>query len=400
MDTNKRKREGWKKAYQDRADANWHNEQAYREIHGNSAETDLIKQVGENAANAHVAHDRLTNAAAQGLHIRAQASKLDVDVADAKVEANWQAVKAGKADNLVVMTAGGAPTNVVDAINRSQDAARDLALAGMRKEAADRVQKTYLSQQLQANTAMVDNQTLQQFAGGIDTEGDHGAQRALANALKQKHSIRSEAVENAASIINDSNLSDLEIGKLARGKTIDGKVTIMTDEIQEAALKMIGSSKNTGALIEFLDKVDTSKLGENQRITLVNALQSNGSKPKFITAGVAANIRLQDNVQNLGKDMMDTHIKAALEANKYPAEVLVSDQDKDVIDRITKSIQKNRSSYSPETLAQLKKNIKAAYDSDILRNKIGDRDRYLKNLSHLIDDENYDITNPDPSDIT
>ncbi|MDX2776383.1 hypothetical protein PV379_03390 [Streptomyces caniscabiei] len=375
IDANKRKRDGWKKANEGRADANWANSEAYRKIHGYDANTSQIKEIGENAANQHVAQMRATNAAAQGLDIRARASKLDLDVSQAKVEANWEAVKAGQPNDLVVMAAGITPSsNVVDAINRSPDASRDLALAAMRKQAAERVQTLERGTQLMNNTAMIDGQTIQEFAGGVDPSG---AQRALADALGKQHAARGEAVKNANAIIEHNNATDDQIVELAKGRVPTGINIAMTDDVREAAIKRIASGKNIKAMVDMLDQLDISSLNENQQIALGEELKANGAKPKYVTATVSS--RIAQGAQPLGTSGVNDMIKSAIEAGKYSAEVLAT-QDDAALQRVFKAIRANPGAYTQAAKDKLREQIDLAKNDDILKAKLGEREGALNDI--------------------
>lgn len=375
IDSRKRKKEGWKKANEARADANWANSDTYKKIHGYDANSSQIKEIGENAANEHVAQMRATNAAVQGLDIRARASKLNVDVSQAKVEANWEAVKAGHAGDLAVMTATSVPpANVVDAINRSPDASRDLALAAMRKQAAERVQTLERGNQLMSNTAMIDGQTLQDFAGGVDPSG---AQRALADALSKQHAARGEAVKNANSVIEHNNATDDQIVELAKGNVPTGINIAMTADVREAALKRIASGKNVKAIVSMLDDLDINSLNENQQIALGEELKANGAKPKYVTATISAKIA-QGN-QPLGPAGVNEMIKSSIEAGKYSAEVLAT-QDDAALERVLKAVRTNAGSYTQAAKDKLREQITLAKNDDILKAKLGERESTLDDI--------------------
>lgn len=374
IDSGRRKRDGWKKANEARADANWANSQAYSDIHGYGENSNRIKQVGENTANKHYADMQQNNAAIQGLDIRARATKLNLDVSEAKVDANWEAVKAGKPRDLTVMAGGGPSASVLEAINQSPDAARDLALAGMRKQAAERVQTLQRGTELMNNTATVDGVQLQQFAGGIDPAG---AQRALSEALTKQHSARSEAVKNAQAVIEHQNLTYEDMGKLALGDA--GSTGIApTEDVKEAAINMVAGGKNASEIDTLLENINITTLSENHRIALHDALGANSLRPKYITGTALSGIK--QGTQRLGTQGVDKLIQKAVEANKLSPATLV-EQDPAHLGRVLEAIERDKSAFDAVGLAKLKANILFAKDpTNQLAGKIGDSDKVLDKI--------------------
>lgn len=371
IDANKRKREGWKKAHDTRADAKWAGSDEFGRIHHYDASSHQLKEIGENAAAQHTALMQATNAVDQGLDIRARASKVDLDVSKAKVDANWEAIQAGNTTGIVAM--GGGDSQVLAAINNSQDASRDLALAGMRKQAAERMQTQNLSRTLEANSDTVDGQTLRQFAGGIDPNGQ---QRALAYALQSQHKARSEAVDTANAILDQANIHPDDTVKLTHN--VDAGGVTVTEEIREAAIKRIGSSGNVKAIQKMLDGMDESSLTENQRISLSEVLLKNGAKPKYVSASASTNMA-HAGAQPLGKAGVDQMIHAAIKEGKYSAEVLAS-QDAITLQRVAEAIRDNRSTYDVATVNELRAQINNALTDERIEPKLGERKSKINDI--------------------
>ncbi|HSW91198.1 MAG TPA: hypothetical protein VLG09_00950 [Candidatus Saccharimonadales bacterium] len=312
-----------------------------------------------------------TNATDQGLDIRARASKVDLDVSKAKVDANWGAIQAGDTTGIVAM--GGGDSRVLTAINNSQDASRDLALAGMRKQAAERMQTKNLSDTIAANTDTIDGQTLREFAGGIDP---NGAQRSLAYALQGQHKARSEAVDTANSILDQANVTPDELVAITRNDPTVRGIT-NTEEIREAAIKRIASGGNVKAIQEMLDKIDHSTLTENQSISLSEALLKNGAKPKYVSASAAT--KIAQGAQPLNTAGVDSMIQAAVHDGKYSAEVLAS-QDAITLERVAKAIRTNHSAYDPGDLAELRAQITTALNDPRIEPKLGERKSKINDI--------------------
>ena len=235
IDNRKRKRDGWKKANESRADANWTNNEAYRKIHGYDANTSQIKEIGENAANAHVAQMRATDAATQALDINARASKLKLDVSQARVDANWEEVKAGSRDSMVV------PSDIAVsalATYRASQQARAQSILETSIQNTAETRRSSAAREVQQNKyaeAMINRDALQKQAGGI--AGSVGADSALADAIVQKRKQYAEEVKAASELIKHFNLDGVDRQKLAMGK---GDVTV-TDKTTGAIIKVFKS---------------------------------------------------------------------------------------------------------------------------------------------------------------
>lgn len=373
IDARKRKRDGWKKANDSRRDATWANSKAYSDIHSYDADTGQIKSIGENRANQHYADLQRNNAATQGLDIRARASKVDLDLSQAKVEANWAAVQAGVPTGLIAYAQGS--QSMRDIMNHSQDASRDLALVAMRKQAAERVQTLERGTQLMNNTAMIDGQTLQAFAGGIDP---NGSQRALAEALTKQHSARGEAVKNAQAVIEHKNLTDASVGRLALGDAGNTGIAV-TDDVIEAAIKMVAGGKNAREIYNLLEAIDVSPTSnDNHRVALTEALGANGLKPKYITGSALG--RIKQGQQPLGERGIDELIQAAVKEQKLSPASL-ADQDPAYLKRIFEAIGRDRAAFDAQGLVKLRDNILFAKDpANQLAGRLGDNEPVLDDI--------------------
>jgi hypothetical protein len=221
IDGRKRKREGWKKANETRRDANWAGSQDYSDIHAYDAKSSQLKEIGENKANEHVAVMQATDAAAQGLDIRARASKLDLDVSKAKVDANWEAIKAGDSSSIIAPSTGVVPSQVaVNALaTHTQGAARDLRLTKMREESAGREQTAHLTQELLNNTNTIDGQSLRDYAGGV--QGVKGAESAFSTAVSMYRKEYNDQIQNRIQLMKHFNVNSEKRQDLALGESID-----------------------------------------------------------------------------------------------------------------------------------------------------------------------------------
>lgn len=387
IDANKRKREGWKKANDSRRDANWANSQAYSDIHGYGANSENIKAIGENRANQHVAAMRANDATVQGLDIRARASKLDLDVSQARVDANWEEIKTGDTRSIAVPPEIDIPRTTVapsalavSALANYHNERRTQADAVLASSVAANVEerRAQSAKNMQTNSiadALQNNTNLQKEAGGIDP---NGGQRALADALKKRHDVRGEAVKTAGNIIAHSNLHDDDIVKLTRGVAVGG--ISATEEIREAAISKIAGGKNVKAMQDMLDTIDVDALTENQRITLSDELRSNGSKPKYVSTSGAA--KIAQNGTPLGAAGVDTLIISAINGNKYgSAEVLVTQEDI-TLDRVADVIRRKKTSgvFNQAALDAFNTQLDEVYANSLYKGRVGERDKHLRKI--------------------
>jgi hypothetical protein len=380
IDANKRKREAWRKSYQGRRDATWANSEEYSKAHAYDSSSGQIKEIGENRANAHVAAMQATDYTAQNLDMRARASKLELDVSKARVDANWDEMKAGNGTNVILD-----PTDVaLSALSHTER--QDRANAQVRPildttiENNIEARRALSGQNMQHGAfseALQRDASLQFRAGGIDA---NGSQRALAEALKKQHSIRSEAVSNAASIIEHMNVQDSNVVELAKGVSAGG-VTV-TAEVQEAAIIRIASGKNIKAMQQMLDEIKVNNLTPEQRIALSDTLKANSSKPKFIGASASANIAIepgQPGHQSLGEANVDALILKTVKEGKFSAEVFATQEDV-ALERVLQAISRDPGSYTPALRDKLRDDIMMAKTNHILKAKLGEREVHLDNI--------------------
>jgi len=187
IDARNRKREGWRKANEATADANWENTHAAHQIHQASMQASLLKNVGEATAEAQFEASKHTNAAMQDLDIQARAAKLNVDLSKAKVDANWEELRAGDARNMVV------PENLsvsalADIAHRRNNLAQNLQQESFetradtrRAEAAKAYQLQHYSEELQRNPDLL------KYAAGIDAGGEAKVEAAAISEITKSN---------------------------------------------------------------------------------------------------------------------------------------------------------------------------------------------------------------------
>jgi hypothetical protein len=291
IDSRRRNREGWQKSNDAMTEANWANTSKAHDIHKYAMQAADTKQIGENHAETAYHASKATNAAMQNLDIKARASKLDVDLSKAKIDANWEEILAGDSRSMVI------PENLsIDALssfahnrnNRTKaihEAALQNHIETRRAHSAQYVQKQSFARDLLAS------ETLQKQAGGVG--GQEGADSALASAIAEKRKAYGDAVAEATQIIKQFNLSGEQRQELAMGrsvtgidestglsKVLDGKATYVREAAIEAQLGGEGRYKD----IEEIIMKSGSELREF-RTTIGEALASNKLSGKAVYLG-------------------------------------------------------------------------------------------------------------------
>lgn len=332
MDRTRRKREGYRSAYNGMADANWANRPEYSDIaHINHLAADK-KQLGEGIAGLHYAE-----------------SKLGTRNPEAR------------------------------------DTSRRLALNAMRNEAAKRALNEEFTNELSANKYMVDGQRIQTYAGGV--QGKIGASRALAKAYSDQDSAHAEAVKNAATILSHGNYTDDIIRKIALGDSAGTGINI-TSDIQEAAIAKTAGGGNTSEILEIINNMPVDN--SDMRQVFAEALMGNKSKPKWITGGVLSDFKQGKVVTDAsgqpltGKARQTQWALNALNKNKLSsADVLVT-QDSAYLEVIKEVFEKNSGAIEKAAIASFSEQLNRAMTDSSYAGRIGDNKQVLEDISKII----------------
>lgn len=221
IDNRRRKREGWQKANQAAAEANWAGTKDYSNIQQYAMQSALAKEGHEAAVQERFERSKHTNAAIQGIDITARANKLKLDLSKATTEANWEEIQAGRIDSMVT-PAALAGSALYNAQRRQQQTMADQiqhntlesAVENRRLHSAKEHQQQHFTEQLLGSVE------LQRRAGGI---AENGADSALAAAIAEKRKAFGQSVAEAHEILKHLNLSGDQRQKLA----MDGNVTVV-----------------------------------------------------------------------------------------------------------------------------------------------------------------------------
>lgn len=280
--------------------------------------------------------------------------------------------------------------------------ARTIAANALRQANAKREFDARYFAEMKENSAAVqiEGKTLREYAGGI--QGHVGAQRALAQAISEKHAAHAEVIKNANAILDDYNLdadSNLLIAQndLAAGQRLGIEITA---DIQEAAIKRVAG----GGVIPHINTLLTSGAvdwspdgNEDFRLALVEALRGNSSRPKYIgygtldklTQGIRGENGAPDGVTN---ETLNNWIESTMLNGKLSAKELAG-QDEDTVKRVLDALPAiyakprtaDQQATFNATLSSLQQEIHSARSDSILWNAAGERKKHIRAISGLLE---------------
>lgn len=373
-DTRRRSREGWRNAHTGMADARWANSGEFSDIDQASREAADRKALGETVAEGRYSVSKIRNARLQALDVDLRNAKADTENAATEVSVQYDNLKSNASSLNAI------PQHLLTRALAAQRAEDEKAILQYEQNAAKIIQQTEFA------TRMRDNEAMRNRAGGIDPNGPQRALAAATSILSQAHA---ETQKNMRTIIDRGNLSGEKLLNLSLGQSqigTDGRVIEATTEMVEAAINMVVESGNITNTIELSERLDLSPASnEDHRLAFVEALRKQSNRPKYMGAGWMDAVT-QGVPGGVGTFGIDQAIKDTIDAKKLSADVLVS-QDKDVINRILKSIKtQGTSSFDDEALGTLKKQIIEAYRADEYKGRVAERDDGLRGIIAALDE--------------
>lgn len=389
VDTKRRTREGWQKANEAIADANWANTQANSDIQQRVMQASLTKDIGETNAQARFEASKATSAAMQGLDVNARASKLQLDLSKAQIDANWEEIKAGHADTMITPTglAGSALASFIQRrdsqVNEIHSNMLDSTLESSRQHAAEHHQKKDQTDQLLQNTRLINGVTAREYAGGI--AGTVGAESALAGAVSAYRKEYEDRINEKTQLHKHFNLSSTQKQDVALGKDVTvskGGVSytfVKTDDFsREAAIE---DKLKTGSFKEIEEIIkESGGTGKTSAYatSIAQYIMPNGIQNKAVYLGSKT---IDDIAQ--GKIVGDAGLNSAVVYNlmegKVKDEVLAA-MDAEAIRRMF-TVAKDPAtlaSIDPAQHARFQENVLALHES---ANHILDTDILSRNAS-------------------
>ncbi|HEX6416021.1 MAG TPA: hypothetical protein VFZ62_00665 [Candidatus Saccharimonadales bacterium] len=353
MDNRRRKREGWQKVYEAEADNRWHENAAHEAIDTASREASRTHKMIESQHDAHWNNRARTDSASLAREMQMRVAGSEAKVAEARLEAMEEELRTGH-------IAGSA--SMVNVINRSRDATRDLALTAMREEAAKRKQKQQLAEELLTNSAQIDGETIREYAGGV--MGVAGAEAVLTNAVTAQRKEYDENVQNKKQLIKHFNLSGGERQQLAMGT---GPVTATDsnnhtytfatndDFAREAAIETQLAGAGNMANMEEIIAASGSNLAA-YRTTISNAIVANKLADKAAYLGGKTIDDVAQGKIASSADIDAAATRALAQGKIKPAQLAT--MDKDAVLRVYNiAFNPNTSMLTPQEISDLQGQI-------------------------------------------
>ena len=245
--------------------------------HRARARKDRLAEAEKMAENAYHASERYKRLDLRSRYQNERASLLETQAAARYIEA-----QAGKLPADIVKNLRGRELKALNQqVSNIQTLAQDIAIAGMRKNNAERVHNKEFAEKLLASESM------QKAAGGIY---QYGADAAAASAVATMRQEYGKSVQEGAELIKHFNLSSDERQTHAKGGTVTATKNGITrvfnaDNVftQEAAIEeqiAVGTVDQVKEIVE----ISGSTLSEF-RTTIAGALAKSGVKNKAAFMG-------------------------------------------------------------------------------------------------------------------
>jgi hypothetical protein len=286
IDARNRKRAGWRKVNEAKGDNRWHDSDAFHAIDTASREADRTKQILEHQHDAAWNRNVRSNVRSMEQELKLRVAIDQESLAKAKVDVMHEEFKAGRAP-----VYGPQTSSMTRLLADSENATRDLALTGLRKRSAERVQSQQLTKSLLENTAQIEGQTLLEYGGGIG--GASGESTVLSGAVNDFRNEYRARIAEKQQLIDHFNLDAADRQKLALGKDVLGerddglKYTFKADDVyaREAAIDI---QLKKGAFSEVQAIVSESGRGGttfDYRTTIADAVKNYSLDKKAVFFG-------------------------------------------------------------------------------------------------------------------
>jgi hypothetical protein len=286
IDSRNRKREGWRKVNEAKGDNRWHDSEAFHAIDTASREADRTKQILEHqhdaAWNRNVRNS--TRSLEQELRLRVA---IDEDsLQKARLDVLHEEFKAGRAP-----VYGPQTSSMTRLLSDSENATRDLALTGLRKRSAERVQSQQLTKALLENEERIDGKTLLEYGGGIG--GASGESTVLSGAVNDFRSEYRARIAEKQQLIDHFNLDASDRQKLALGKDTEGvrddglKYTFKADDVyaREAAIDIQLKKGSFSEVQAIVSESGTGGSAFDYRTTIADAVKNYSLDKKAVFFG-------------------------------------------------------------------------------------------------------------------
>jgi hypothetical protein len=375
IDARNRKREGWRKANEATADANWENTHAAHQIHQATMRASLLKSVGEATAEGQFEAAKHTDAAMQDLDIQARAAKLRVDLSKARVDANWEELRAGNADNSMITPGSLSASALANYVNDRRNLAQELQQESFATRADNRRADAAKAYQLQNySEELTNNAALRQYAAGIDTGGEAKVEAAAISEITKSNE---ETVKAGVMLLRDrANKS---------GLTLKG----VSAKIAEDAIKGISTSSAAEIEAAFEAQAD-----DGQIVNLELARMSSSVDQAMLTRVFARNAPTLKakggfHLQNMSESQIalkPVTVMNAARAKSFgdTAASNIKDLKYGWVQEVSKNIGDIISSGDPTDLSKTLNNVYQALHNPQIAATIGDRRAELEAIEQAL----------------
>lgn len=209
-DNRRLSREEEMKTNQTLAENRWRGTKKYESLDTAHREAERAKQILEHQHDTHWNNHARTDSQSRDLEFKLRVAADKASLAKAQLDGMHEDYKAGD-------LAGAVSELQKSAIITSQD----LAISGMRQEAAKRKQVSDMAQALQDNSRQIHGENILTYAGGV--EGSVGEESALSKAVASHRKQFGENVANNLELMKHFNLKTSDKFRLAMGKDIEAE---------------------------------------------------------------------------------------------------------------------------------------------------------------------------------
>lgn len=330
IDNSRRRRKGWQQANEAMADARWANHYNSHAIHEAAEDAKMLKETGEAASQAAVESLRTTNGHNIQLRdVNLRLAKLDLDVAKARGDVQWENLRTRDTDNLNVI-----PGHLLQQAREARSQTLGSQVVASQMRIAQSEQQADYASALRANVAM------QQEAGGI---GQRGADTALATAVYAERGAYAEHVKEAHQVLEHFNLSSEERQSHAMGGNVtvrdrNGNVRTFTAAdlfTREAAIEKQIQTGTVEQAERIIAQSGTGASLEGFRTTIADEVAKAGLSAKTVYLGGATINEISKGTVN-SENRLTGIVQENIAKGKFSADKLVS-IDKDAVASVVKA---------------------------------------------------------------
>ncbi len=262
-------RDSWKKQGEEWLEAGWENDPRSHRHHKSMAEADVMKNVGKSVSNLEIANMKIKDATISNAIAQTKLNEDKTKNLEARQEAAWQEMRAGKNTHQFGVTPGMMPTaEQLEFGNRvAAQAARE---SNESRALAQRAAYAQSAQGAQYAKAILDDSDLAVEAGGIG--GEMGKMIATARATQdlredfgKKQAASTELLKHFSRGIDTDHLKILAmggsgvVGKDSEGRTFTFDASAIGDAMHDAAATKFMQESSAADFQMFMQHVSDNQ---------------------------------------------------------------------------------------------------------------------------------------------